>query len=171
MLHNNLRYYAYVNIVLRVLFDDPLSCCDYIALVIYECFIKGQWFSRLTGKNRNSRRRLVPMSLCPPQISHGLGWVWKRFYTMRGRRVTEWTMVRPGENFKGSMHWNVLSFIKKETRFCRVEKCESETVKKKKIIVAKIQLVVWIVEKKGRILCWVWIKVKHGKGIYNVRNG
>jgi hypothetical protein len=44
----------------------------------------------VTGENRSTGRR-VQVSLCPPQISHWLMWVWTQAYVVRGRK--KWGVV------------------------------------------------------------------------------
>jgi hypothetical protein len=46
----------------------------------------------LTGE---SRRKLVPPPLCPPQIPHDLTLARTRASAVRGRRLTAWDMTRP----------------------------------------------------------------------------
>jgi hypothetical protein len=49
----------------------------------------------LTGENWRTRREPVPMSLCLPQIPHGMTRARTWASVVRGRRLTAWTMARP----------------------------------------------------------------------------
>jgi hypothetical protein len=48
------------------------------------------------GKPKNSeKKKPIPVSLCPPQIPHGLTRAQTRAFAVGGRRLTTWTMARP----------------------------------------------------------------------------
>jgi hypothetical protein len=44
---------------------------------------------------RRTRRKPVPVPLCPPQIPHGLTWARTRASVVRGWWLTTWAMARP----------------------------------------------------------------------------
>jgi hypothetical protein len=47
------------------------------------------------GKTEILRDKPVPVSLCPPQIPHGLTWDRTRASTVGDRWLTAWAMARP----------------------------------------------------------------------------
>jgi hypothetical protein len=50
----------------------------------------------IIGKgNRSTRRKPVPVPLCPPQIPHDLTWAGTRATAVWKRRLTDWAMARP----------------------------------------------------------------------------
>jgi hypothetical protein len=55
---------------------------------------------KLTGENRSTRGKPVPVSLCPPQIPHGPTRDRTRSSAVRGWRLTAWAMARPHSEFK-----------------------------------------------------------------------
>jgi hypothetical protein len=49
-----------------------------------------------TGKgNRSTRRKLAPVTLCPPQIPHDLTWDRTLAAAVGSQRLTAWAMTRP----------------------------------------------------------------------------
>jgi hypothetical protein len=50
---------------------------------------------RIGRGNRSTRRKAVPVPLCPPQIPHDLTWTGTRAATVGSRRLTAWAMTRP----------------------------------------------------------------------------
>jgi hypothetical protein len=50
---------------------------------------------RIGKANRISRRKPAPMSLCPPQIPHGLTWGWTWAAAVGSQWLTAWAMARP----------------------------------------------------------------------------
>jgi hypothetical protein len=57
-----------------------------------------QWSSRWNQNwqgNRSTRRKVAPVPLCPPQISHDLTQARIRAAVLGSRRLTAWAMVRP----------------------------------------------------------------------------
>jgi hypothetical protein len=46
-------------------------------------------------KAEELREKPVPVSLCPPQISYGLTWVWTQASMVWGRQQTAWAMAWP----------------------------------------------------------------------------
>jgi hypothetical protein len=49
----------------------------------------------LTTKNLRTRRKPVPVPLCPPQVPHGLTWARTRASAVRCRWQPAWAMARP----------------------------------------------------------------------------
>jgi hypothetical protein len=49
----------------------------------------------LTGDNRITRRKPVPVQICPPHIPHGLTHGRSRASAVKGRRLTAWAMAMP----------------------------------------------------------------------------
>jgi hypothetical protein len=49
------------------------------------------------GKTEELGEKPVPLSLCPPQIPHGLTRARTRVSAVRGRRLTTWAMARPSQ--------------------------------------------------------------------------
>jgi hypothetical protein len=49
----------------------------------------------IDGEDRRTWRKTVPVSLCPPQIPHGLTRARTRASVGRGRLLTTWAMARP----------------------------------------------------------------------------
>jgi hypothetical protein len=47
------------------------------------------------GKPEELGEKPVPVSLCPPQIPHGLTWDRTRAFAVGGRRLTAWALARP----------------------------------------------------------------------------
>jgi hypothetical protein len=54
-----------------------------------------RWNEIDRGKSKYSGRKPVPVSLCPPQIPHGLTRDRTRPCAVRIRRLTAWAMARP----------------------------------------------------------------------------
>jgi hypothetical protein len=50
---------------------------------------------RIGKRNRSTRRKTAPVSLYPPQISHGLTWARTRAAGVSSLRLTAWAMARP----------------------------------------------------------------------------
>jgi hypothetical protein len=48
----------------------------------------------LTGQNKQHGEKHVPVSLCPPQIPHGLVWDWIGAFAVKGRRLWPWAKAR-----------------------------------------------------------------------------
>jgi hypothetical protein len=48
-------------------------------------------------ENWRTRRKRVPVTLCPPQIPRRVVWVRTRTSAMRGQRLITWTTARPWE--------------------------------------------------------------------------
>jgi hypothetical protein len=53
----------------------------------------------LTGKNLESQKKAMPVSLHPPQIPHGLIRARTSSSAVSGRRLTVWTMGRPRHKY------------------------------------------------------------------------
>jgi hypothetical protein len=58
--------------VLRVLFNDAVSLKDYIASAEDERRSAEQWWNDTDRKDEVLEENPVPVTLCPPQIQHGL---------------------------------------------------------------------------------------------------
>jgi hypothetical protein len=52
-----------------------------------------EWYWQ--GKTEELWEKPVPVSLCPPQIPHGLTRVWTRASAVRGQWLTTWAMAQP----------------------------------------------------------------------------
>jgi hypothetical protein len=90
-------------------FEGPRSRCyghtAALRLIVQPCDEDDQFFRfsvkcstgrmKLTGENRSTRGKLVPVPLCPPQIPHGPTRDGTRTSTVRDRRLTVWAMARP----------------------------------------------------------------------------
>jgi hypothetical protein len=50
---------------------------------------------RIGRGNWSTRRKLAPVPLCPPQISHDSLWTRTRASTVGSRRLNAWAMARP----------------------------------------------------------------------------
>jgi hypothetical protein len=59
----------------------------------YECG-EPRWNDTDRGKPKTSEKDLSPVSLCPPQIPHGLNRAWTQASSVRDRRLTTWAMER-----------------------------------------------------------------------------
>jgi hypothetical protein len=62
-----------------------------IVLWVWAATVERYW----RGKTEELELRPFPVSLCRPQIPHGLNQERTWASTMRGRRITAWTMARP----------------------------------------------------------------------------
>jgi hypothetical protein len=56
--------------------------------------IEHRWNETGRRKPTYSGEKPVPVSLCPPQIPHGLNRDWTRTSAVRSRRLTAWVMAR-----------------------------------------------------------------------------
>jgi hypothetical protein len=94
-----------INIRNGILFPDggvglvPKRGClltlSYYAFPRWYEFGERRWNDILTGETRGTREKPAPVSLCPPQIPHGLTRARTRASPMKGRRLTTWAMARP----------------------------------------------------------------------------
>jgi hypothetical protein len=50
---------------------------------------------RIGRGNGSTRRKSVPVPLCPPEIPHNLTWDWTRTAAVGSQRLTAWAMSRP----------------------------------------------------------------------------
>jgi hypothetical protein len=71
----------------------PLTGLLYQPRMIDECGAVGGM--RIGKGNRNTRKKPVPMPLCPPQIPHDLTWARTRAAAVGSRRLTSWATARP----------------------------------------------------------------------------
>jgi hypothetical protein len=58
---------------------------------------------KIGRRNRSTRRKPDPVSLCPPQIPHNLTWDRTRSAAVGSQRLTAWAMTRP---FSGNILWH-----------------------------------------------------------------
>jgi hypothetical protein len=59
----------------------------------------------LTGKSRITRKKPVPLPLCPLQVPHGLTRAPTRASAVRGRRLTAWAMARSVHKWMINWKW------------------------------------------------------------------
>jgi len=85
--------------VSRIRVNNAVNYWDYAASMTDEWM--NEWVSSigwmiLTGENRNTRRKPIPLPLCPAQILHGLVWEWIQASMVIGQQLTTWAMVWTG---------------------------------------------------------------------------
>jgi hypothetical protein len=66
-----------------------------IIIIFLFLVMEHRWNGIDRGKQKNSRKKPVPVPLCPPQIPHGLTRDRTRASAVGGRRLTAWAMARP----------------------------------------------------------------------------
>jgi hypothetical protein len=65
---------------------------------------------RISRGNRGTRRKPVPVPLCPPQIPQDLTWARSRAAAEGSRRLTGWTVARPSFRSNSSLLWTQFNF-------------------------------------------------------------
>jgi hypothetical protein len=58
---------------------------------------------RIGKGNQSIRRKLAPLSLCPPQVPHDLTWARTWAATVGSQQLTTWSMTWPASYFHVSL--------------------------------------------------------------------
>jgi hypothetical protein len=89
--------------------------CAYCPFPRWDTSMKNRGGMILTGENRKTRIKPVPVALCQPQIPHGLNWSWTRVSASRGRRLPDCAMERPNlkvnYSHSKSLSWTLSWFV------------------------------------------------------------
>jgi hypothetical protein len=66
---------------------------------------------RIGRGNLSTRRKPVPVPLCPPQIPHDLTWARTRAAAVGNRQLTTWAMARPCQRGKLDVNQSVDVYV------------------------------------------------------------
>jgi hypothetical protein len=71
----------------------------------------------LTGENWRTRRKPIPVPLCPPHIPRGLTWERIGVSPVRSRLLTAWAMTRPSYSGTFTMLLQTVEFMQHRVKY------------------------------------------------------